>query len=476
MRRIASNKSRAVLLSAGCATTIADRSGRRACQESSAHSRSFRRLDTVNASDNHVLRRPLTLPVRQPRIALYSHDTMGVGHVRRNLLIAQQLAALPCQADVLMIAGAREAGLFATGSGVDCVTLPALAKDERGNYGSRRFRLSLEETLAVRSQIIAAAVTSFRPHLLIVDKVPRGAGNELDETLRRVGETGETRCVLGLREVLDCPACVGREWRETDADAVIRRSYDEIWLYGDRAVFDPIAEYQFAPDIASRAVFTGYLDQSARLGEAAVSSSDRELLPSGPFALCVVGGGQDGHRLAETFLNAQLPSGWTGVVIGGPFMPQPMRESLRTATRSRRAMCYFDSVREADWFISRAERVVGMGGYNTICSILSFRKPALIVPRVSPRTEQLIRAEHLSRLGALDMLYPERATPAAITRWLAAPDVARPSTAIPIDLGGLDRIRERVGRLLSLPASRMSPRSVQHRSGCPLESRVSVEG
>jgi predicted glycosyltransferase len=50
-----------------------------------------------------------------------------------------------------------------------------------------------------------------------------------------------------------------------------------------------------------------------------------------------------------------------------------------------------------------------MGGYNTVCEILSFDKPALIVPRIVPREEQLIRASRASELGLFDMLLPEDA-------------------------------------------------------------------
>ncbi|MBP0662006.1 hypothetical protein J8J07_24120, partial [Mycobacterium tuberculosis] len=59
--------------------------------------------------------------------------------------------------------------------------------------------------------------------------------------------------------------------------------------------------------------------------------------------------------------------------------------------------------------IAGAKAVVAMGGYNTYCEILSFDKPALIVPRIQPREEQLIRAQRASELGLVDMLLPEEA-------------------------------------------------------------------
>ncbi len=45
-----------------------------------------------------------------------------------------------------------------------------------------------------------------------------------------------------------------------------------------------------------------------------------------------------------------------------------------------------------------------MGGYNTICEILTQQTPALIIPRQTPRKEQLIRAQRLKSKGLLDFI------------------------------------------------------------------------
>jgi predicted glycosyltransferase len=55
-----------------------------------------------------------------------------------------------------------------------------------------------------------------------------------------------------------------------------------------------------------------------------------------------------------------------------------------------------------------------MGGYNSICEILSAERPAVIVPRVTPRREQLIRAEALSERGFVRTIHPDDVTPAGL--------------------------------------------------------------
>src|SRR5687767_8242174 len=49
-----------------------------------------------------------TAAARVRRIVLYSHDSMGLGHTRRNLLLAQTIAAANPLTDILLIVGERE--------------------------------------------------------------------------------------------------------------------------------------------------------------------------------------------------------------------------------------------------------------------------------------------------------------------------------------------------------------------------------
>src|SRR5437870_3977406 len=112
------------------------------------------------------------------RVVLYSHDAIGLGHVRRNLLIAQALAASSVKA-ILLIAGAHEAGLFPMPLGVDCLSLPLLCKDSDGRYRPRHLEISTEEMISLRREMILTAVAAFQPDALIVDKVPRGVLGEL---------------------------------------------------------------------------------------------------------------------------------------------------------------------------------------------------------------------------------------------------------------------------------------------------------
>src|SRR2546427_6931474 len=83
------------------------------------------------------------------RVALYSHDTMGLGHMRRNLLLAQALRHSRLQAVGLLIAGAREGSVLTGAARVDCVALPSLRKDGTGPNHPRHLPVSPPELLAL---------------------------------------------------------------------------------------------------------------------------------------------------------------------------------------------------------------------------------------------------------------------------------------------------------------------------------------
>ncbi len=386
---------------------------------------------------------------RRPRIALYSHDTMGLGHMRRNLLIARALASPPLGASILMVAGACQISKFTLPPGVDCLSLPSLCKNADGEYGPRNLDVPLKELTSLRSRTICAALEGFRPDILVVDNVPRGAVGELDQTLAAL--RGRTRLVLGLRDVLDAPERVRHEWARSENFKTIRNYYDAVWVYGDRGVYDLVAEYDFPPDVACKVRFVGYLDQTARLDAKADGRDDALAtleLPRGPLAVCSVGGGQDGAQVAEAFARAELPRDMGGVLLTGPFMPAEARRRLAESVACNTRLRVLDFVEEPLRLLARADRLVSMGGYNCSCEVLSLGVPALVVPRTAPRVEQLLRAERFRTLGLADVLLPDQLKPEAISRWLAREPKRTPARR-GVDIGGLSRLPQLAAEVLA---------------------------
>ena len=378
-----------------------------------------------------------------PRIAFYSHDTMGLGHVRRNLLLAGALTSRDPATTALLISGVHVGGAFRMPLNVDCLTLPALAKNgEDGAYGTRHLGVPLTRLTRVRARTIRAALLAFEPDLVVIDNVPRGAMGEMEPALAALKARGRTRLVLGLRDVLDDPEQVAREWRRSGHHEAIARYYDQVWVYGDRHIYDVARECGFPASTVRKVEYVGYLDRRVRNAQAhdqALASLPRE------YALCMAGGGQDGSALALAFAKARAAV--PRVVLGGPFLPDATRDALHAQAAVDPALHIVDFIPDAVCLIERATRLVTMGGYNTVCEALAYRKPTLIVPREWPRREQVIRAARLQDLGLADMMPSSHVTPDTLCRWM---DTAIPAPRVHLmRFTALERVRELVDELLA---------------------------
>jgi predicted glycosyltransferase len=339
-----------------------------------------------------------------PRFILYSHDGCGLGHLRRNLAIAAAVTKAAPDASVLLLTGCIELGTQGLAPNVEIVALPALRKLGNGRYDARRLPITRTELRVLRTRIISAAVESYRPDVLLIDKHPMGVGGELCPALERL-PAWDGRAVLGLRDILDDPATVRREWRHDGVIEFTEAHCDRLLIYGNPAVFDLVAEYELPASLALRADHTGYVvhpDATPRLTLAP---------PSGhrPRVLATAGGGEDGRRLLETFAEAARSAQWDAVMVAGPQSSPANQRALRHAAEDA-GVEFHASVLDLSDRLLEMDALVSMGGYNTLSEALSLGIPTLCVPRAHPRREQLIRACSFASLRLLRMIEPDRLT------------------------------------------------------------------
>jgi predicted glycosyltransferase len=378
----------------------------------------------------------------------YSHDTYGLGHLRRTLLLARFLRKRR-RLTQLIVTGSSLAHRFPLPSEADYIKLPSVRKVAAGQYESRFLGLSFQSVRELRRDLLLDAARHFRPRVLIVDNVPRGLKGELIPTLGFL-KSISAQLVLGLRDVVDEPAWVQRAWEEDGTYDLLERLYDRILVYGEREIYDAVAAYRFPPAAADKTRYVGYL---RRERPQTAPSEIRTLLGVGPkrLVLIMAGGGEDGHALLRVVLEALSIRGnrsdFETVLLGGPLMPNEHREDVLARVRDR-SIRYVDFVEDVASYVDAADVVVSMGGYNSVCELLSLRKPALIVPRVTPRREQLIRARALSRLGLLRMLEPSELEPGRLLEEMnELLESGSPRASLPMD--GLHTTADVVDELLA---------------------------
>lgn len=379
----------------------------------------------------------------EAKILIYSHDTFGLGHLRRCRAIAHALVEAYSGISVLIISGATIAGAFEYRSRVDFLKIPSVIKLRNGDYTSLAEHIPLKDTLAMRESIIRTTAENFDPDIFIVDKEPVGLRGEIEETLKLLKARG-THLVLGLREVMDSPRLLAAEWEGSGKLEKMEAFYDTIWVYGPQGFNDPLKKLQVPEDMRQRMRYTGFLRRTARSAAPGCMAGD--------YLLVTTGGGGDGAAMIRQVLAAYqsaTPPSHRAIITFGPYLHKAEREEIRAMAEGIEAVTLIDFDNRLEDLMAGAAGVVGMAGYNTFCELLSFDKPALLIPRTKPREEQLIRAQRASALGLARMLLPEQADDAdALAAMLEAlPGQPRPSAsgAVSLRLDGLDNIVADVG-------------------------------
>ena len=342
---------------------------------------------------------------RNHRVLMYSHDTFGLGHLRRCRAIAQALVQDHRGMMVLIISGSQIAAAFDYRARVDFVKIPSVIKLRNGEYSSLSQHIDLADTIHMRRSIIRHTAQSFRPDIFIVDKEPMGLRGEVEETLAFLKDKGTT-LVLGLRDVMDAPHLLDAEWQHSDMMAKIDRYFDHIWVYGPPDFYDPLTGLDVPRGVHERMDFVGFLQRSAR------GDQPSQNQPEGDYILVTTGGGGDGADLIENVLRAfehDATLTTRTLIVLGPYMTADLRAGFTQRGTAIPHVDVIDFDPRMEELTANAQSVVAMGGYNTFCEILSFDKPALIVPRIVPREEQLLRATRAADLGMVDMLLPQDA-------------------------------------------------------------------
>lgn len=351
-----------------------------------------------------------------PRVLAYSHDGYGLGHLRRNLRIVDALRQVRPDIASLLVTGAKSAERLARPFGAQCIRLPAVVKVANGQYVVDDSTASLDEVMRRRSALLADVVRRFLPDLLLVDRYPLGMHGELTAALEV--HRAQRPCgtaVLGLRDILDRPQTVRDEWRAQGHSDVIRDTYGTVLCYGDPTVFDPVAEYALPADVAERVRFTGYLADDL-LAADALEVRRTHCTECSRLAVCTLGGGKDAAHIAHSFVSAMKRlrrRGWAGVLVTGPYMAAADVIGLRRRAAAVRVPV-IRMVDDMPSYLAAADVAVCMGGYNTTCELIGLAVPAVVIPRVQPRQEQLMRAQRLAARDLLRWLHPDELSPGAL--------------------------------------------------------------
>ena len=365
---------------------------------------------------------------------LSSHDGFGLGHVRRNSLIAAALLEACPLAEITIVTGVPVRPGWLRDPRLRVVQVPALLKDAGGAY--RNGGMSFHRAIGTRMRVFRELVVDQRPDVVLIDRHPYGTAGELRpgvEVARRQGAA----IVIGLRDVLDEPARVRAELSgEGWADVVT--SFSRLLVYGDRVLCDHVEEY----DVPLEPYYCGWVCDQPQAGDVA---EPRHLVVA-------AGGGGDG---GEVFcLGAELirrRPDWRGTLVAGPYAAD-VRDIASSSGASARLVVVRDAASCLPLFAA-AGAVLQMAGYNSTVESLAVGIRPILVPRRSPRREQAIRALRLASLGLADVV--DQGADAAEVDWLLDRPRHHPLGAIEQAGLSLDGAANAAKELLALATMRV---------------------
>lgn len=376
-----------------------------------------------------------------PSVVMYSHDTIGLGHMRRNSAIARELVNRVPGMSVLMLVGCPAGMIFEPCPGVDYVKLPSLTKLGRDVFQAGSLRIDAETTRDMRSRIIEGVIGAIGPDLFLVDHEPAGAMDELRPILMRLRRSAGIRTVLGLRDILDDPERTKGGWAAKGTDRLISDCYDHVLVYGD-ADFFPSALAYGLNDLKPGAVTEcGVVTTVRQRQRRKIQIAPRRIVVSG-------GGGRDAFPLIKTAIAAVLTLPVRRrpalTVITGPLMDQELKdEALRLGTEA--GVEVLEHVADLPGMMAASDLLITMTGYNSINEALAIGCPILTVPRLGPSAEQRLRAEALERRGLARHLRREDLSPASLAR-----EMLRVPPRVPEGLLNIDGVRNATDALAAL--------------------------
>lgn len=333
------------------------------------------------------------------RVFLYVQHLLGIGHLKRALVIATALS--DAGLEVTVASGGHDATLLDR-SGLNWVQLPSVGTadlsfstlvDQSGQPIDEAWKLA-------RTHILLDAWERSQADVLLIELFPFGRRQmrfELMPLLEAAHARSPRPLILSsIRDVLGG----GRSNPERQRQMLdtFKRWFDHVLVHGDPAFIPLDATFALTASLGSRMHYTGYVVASGPTTPDEASDGKGEVLVS-------AGGGAVGMALYQAAMQARpltTLGGHTWRVLVGPGLPEAQFQLLRRLAREGGEGRVIVERARPDFVVmlGRCAVSISQGGYNTVLEALSMGTRCVLVPfAAGGEIEQSLRAELLARRG-----------------------------------------------------------------------------
>ena len=353
------------------------------------------------------------------RLLVYSHDTFGLGNIKRMLAICTHLHKTIPDLSILIVSGSPMLHSFRVSPGIDYIKLPCLKRSDAGELGVRYLELDVEQVIRLRRELILSTVISFKPDIVLVDKKPEGLAGEMEPSLRYIRcNLPQTRTMLVLRDILDTRESTIQTWVEHGSYKTVEWYYDDVLVLGSERLFDVCSEYSFPEVIRRKVHYCGYVARQRSVRSRSDIRKQLGIQEEEQLVLVTTGGGEDGLHVLSAAIDAMqlLPTDHRvrALIVAGPELGSKQAAEVNVASLVCPHIQVVEFIDDMMGYIAASDLVVSMAGYNTICELLTIGRKAIIVPRVKPVEEQKIRAERMAAIPMFTTILPDALNPALL--------------------------------------------------------------
>ena len=395
-------------------------------------------------------------------LLIYSHNTYRLENHRRVFAIANYLLDTFDDLSILLVSGSPMVQSFRGRHRLDYVKLPHLRRTEGDGYASRFPNLDVMSVSRTRSEMIDAALHCFMPDLILVDKKPYGINNELALPLHDYKLMNPSaKIALMLRDIPDESDAMRPGWTVNEYFDAIAALYDTVLVLGSAGIYDLRTEYRLSATVAEKVRYCGYLYRQPAPRTPDEVRAELRIKEKERLVLVTAGCGEDGYDLLNTYIEGikGLPEKMRvrSLLVTGPDMPQPLRQSLHELAAGCDEVSLMEFTDDLTSYMAAADLIVCMCGYNTISELMSLKKQAIVVPRLKPFREQMIRAERLASFGQFTVVHPDDLEPQALAKMVLAKlngdALLKSPSANHVEIDGHDRLRSWVSILFGMEAT-----------------------
>ena len=353
---------------------------------------------------------PAPISAKQRRIMLYTHNSVGLGHVFRSLAVISGMRPWAPRWDFLVVSGSSIPQVFLD-EGIEVLKMPGVrmaVENADLELQPRHLRsMSLDEVFDLRARLLLDAFECFAPDALLVEHNMAGLMNEmvpilLKKRMRREGprdfalvhvSRGIMRALPSLQTPRENPV-------HLSGSMDLAGLYDLIYVLEDQGSLGARE-----PLWSDRADLDG---RTAFLGKASIRNRDE--LPSARAAkrkwaltdapLILLSLGRFGRVTAMTkalgraLAGLELASGFQLAAAADPYLTPRQKESLRECAKAAGATLLEFNPYLVE-LINAADLVICRAGYNTFNEVLLREVRALFIPESHGGGEQERRVRNL---------------------------------------------------------------------------------